>query len=287
MKAIHRLICGMSLLLAGPFGTAALAQAPTDPQAFAAQLLPQVRAAFPDAAITQEPGDPLQINIVRPDDDEPAVINLHRVFGFCQTAPADECTAERDRFVRVMAKAFETLEPEAGSLRIIVRDADYWGYVIGAKEGSVPLHRQIGDDLYAILAFDSPETIAIALPDMIAELGLSDENAWLFATRQTATIIPGPPEELAIAGSLFVFQGEEYAGSLMAYPERWEAIAAANGPDLAVIVNSDQFVIAGVIPDGPELERYRKLASEQCKMAARCISPNVYRWREGRWVIAR
>jgi hypothetical protein len=265
----------------------ASAQDGPDERAFAQAALPQIRAAFPGAEFAMEPGEPLQINITRSGEREPTVINLHRVFGFCGNAPEAECDGELARLIAVLAKAPQAAEPEAARLRIIVRDAQYWNYVLGAMKDFVPLHRQIGEDLYAIIAFDSAESIAIAPPKDIAGLGLSDENAFLFAIRQTEKIIPGLPEDGPRIEGLTVFQGEEYTGAMMAYPERWEALAAANGPDLAVIVNSDQFVVAAVVPDGPELERYRALAEDQCKLASRCISPNVYRWREGRWVIAR
>ncbi len=267
--------------------TPALAQTGPDARAFADAQLPGIRAAFPDAVVAQEPGEPLQINITRKGGTEPVVINLHRVFGFCQNVPKPDCEAEVARLIAMMAKASDAPEGGAASLRIIVRDAQYWNYVLGTGINPLPPHRRIGDDLYAILAFDSPEAIALAPADRIAELGLSEENAWLFAQRQTARIIPGLPEAGPRLDGLTVFQGEEYTGSMMAYPEQWEAIAAANGPDLAVIANSDQFVAAAVVPGGAELEKYRSLAEQQCKLAARCISPNVYRWREGRWVIAR
>ena len=273
-----------ALLLAG---TPALAQTGPEARAFATDALPKIRAAFPDAEIRQEPGEPLQINITRKGETEPAVMNLHRVFGFCRNAPAEECEAELAGLIGMLARASATPEGEAVNLRVIVRDAQYWNYVLGTKLDPLPPHRMIGDDLYAILAFDSPEAIALAPADRIAELGLSEDNAWLFAERQTARIIPGMPETGPRIEGLVVFQGEEYTGSMMAYPEQWAAIADATGPDLAVIANSDQFVVAAVVPDGAELEKFRVLAADQCKLAQRCISPNVYRWREGRWVVAR
>ena len=286
---MRRLTFLPAVLLAAALLAAAPAMAQTGPEAraFAQDALPQIRAAFPDAEIKQEPGEPLQINITRKGETEPAMLNLHRVFGFCQNVPAEECEAELTGLIGMLARAPTSPEGEAVNLRLIVRDAEYWNYVLGTKLDPLPPHRQIGDDLFAILVFDSPEAIALAPADKIAELGLSPENAWLFATRQTARIIPGMPETDARIEGLTVFQGEEYTGSMMAYPEQWAAIAAATGPDLAVIANSDQFVVAAVVPDGPELEKYRALAGEQCKLAPRCISPNVYRWREGRWVIAR
>lgn len=268
-------------------GTPALAQTGSEARAFARDALPKIRAAFPDADVAQEPGEPLQINITRKGETEPAVLNLHRVFGVCQNVPADRCEAELTELIGMLANAPKTPEGEAANLRVIVRDAQYWNYVLGTKLDPLPPHRQIGDDLYAILASDSPGAIALAPADKIAALGLSPENAWLFAERQTARIIPGLPEDGAKLDGLTVFQGDEYTGSMMAYSAQWEALAAANGPDLAVIANSDQFVVAAVVPDGEELEKYRGLAEEQCKLASRCISPNVYRWREGKWVIAR
>ncbi|MCL9999134.1 MAG: hypothetical protein NBV68_07105 [Erythrobacter sp.] len=268
-------------------GTPALAQNGPEARAFAADALPKIRAAFPDAEVAQEPGEPLQINITRKSETEPATINLHRVFGFCQNVDKDACEAELTGLIGILAKSPKAPEREAANLRVIVRDGQYWNYVLGTGLDPLPPHRRIGDDLFAILAFDSPEAIALAPADRIAELGLSPENAWLFAERQTARIIPGLPEEGAKLDGLTVFQGEEYTGSMMAYAAQWEALAAANGPDLAVIANSDQFVVAAVVPDGAELEKYRGLAEEQCKLASRCISPNVYRWREGKWVIAR
>ncbi|WP_285711327.1 hypothetical protein [Erythrobacter oryzae] len=279
----------MLSFLAALLLAASPAQAQTGPEAraFAADALPKIRAAFPDAEVAQEPGEPLQINITRKGETEPAVMNLHRVFGFCQNVPKTDCEAETARLIAILAKASVNPEGEAANLRLIVRDAEYWNFVLGSKLDPLPPHRQIGEDLFAILVFDSPEAIALAPADRIAELGLSPENAWLFAERQTARILPGLPETGARIEGLVVFQGDEYTSSMMAYPERWAAIAEATGPDLAVIANSDQFVFAAMVPDGAELERYRDLAEDQCKLAPRCISPNVYRWREGRWVIAR
>lgn len=258
-------------------------------RAFAEQALPEIVVAFPDAEVSVEPGDPLQINIKRATEAESGAINLHRLFNFCKTITPEECAAERSRLVNIFAEASTRAAPTAANLRIIVRDAQYWDYVertLG-KRGTLPIHRKIGDDLYAILAIDSPEAIQAADGAVVTDLGLSEAEAWAQAADQTEAIIPGLPEDQVIGDSLFAFQGEEYTGTMLAFPDRWTALAAANGPDLAVIVNSDQMVAAAVIPDGAELDRFRQLAQEQCDVAPRCTSPNVYRWRDGRWVIAR
>lgn len=198
------LFCAALLAAAGP----AFAQTGPEARAFAQGALPKIRAVFPDAEIAQEPGEPLQINITRKGETEPAVMNLHRVFGFCQNVPAAECEAELNGLIGMLAQAPEMPQGKAGNLRLIVRDAQYWNYVLGTKLDPLPPHRQIGDDLFAILVFDSPEAIALASADQIAELGLSTENAWLFAERQTARILPGLPEDGARIEGLTVFQGE-------------------------------------------------------------------------------
>jgi hypothetical protein len=133
-----------ALLLAG---SPAQAQTGPEARAFAADALPKIRAAFPDSEIAQEPGEPLQINITRKGEAEPAVINLHRVFGFCSNAPQAECAEQLTRLIEVLAKASPAAEPEAASLRIIVRHAQYWNYVLGSMKDGVPLHRQIGEDI--------------------------------------------------------------------------------------------------------------------------------------------
>ena len=43
----------------------------------------------------------------------------------------------------------------------------------------------------------------------------------------------------------------------------------------------------GPMPDGPSLEAFRETVDEDCRAQPRCVSPNIYRFRGGRWVIAR
>jgi hypothetical protein len=45
-------------------------------------------------------------------------------------------------------------------------------------------------------------------------------------------------------------------------------------------------VIAGILPDGGKLTGLKRMVSEDCEKEERCVSPNVYRYREGRWAIA-
>ena len=273
------------VIAAGPLA----AQPTDDDRAFAEQAMAEIAAALPDAAVSMEPGDPLQINVKRSTEEESGQINLHRLRGFCQTITPADCAIEQTRLINVLVNATNRKAPKPGDLRIIVRDAEYWGYValtLG-KNGELPLHRRIGDDLYAILAIDSSESIQVAQPEAVTDMGLDDAEAWRQASDQTRLVVPVVPSSEAIGENLFAFEGDEYTGSMLTHGDSWTQLAAVNGPDLAVIISSDQLVIAGIVPSGPDLARFEGLAREQCDVAPRCISPHVYRWQDGMWVIAR
>ena len=87
-------------------------------------------------------------------------------------------------------------------------------------------------------------------------------------------------------GRAFAFQLDEYAGSLLVDVETWSTISKEVGPDLMVAPVSDQFVFMSVVPDGDDLEGLKQVAARDCAHAARCISPHIYRFRGGMWVIA-
>ena len=83
-----------------------------------------------------------------------------------------------------------------------------------------------------------------------------------------------------------VYELPEYAASLLARPDQWRALAEAVGPDLFVTAVSDQFVFVGMLPPGENLEGFRQTVRDDCASQERCISPNLYRWRDGRWIVA-
>ena len=115
---------------------------------------------------------------------------------------------------------------------------------------------------------------------------MSDAAAWQTATGQTRAILPALPDGKGLANEAAIFADGEYLASLLADTEAWRGIASDSGPDLFVAAISDYFVIAGIIPDGRQLRALKQNISEDCSKQERCVSPNVYRFRDGRWVIA-
>ncbi len=264
----------------------AIAQESSPEQEFAERVLPRLKEAAPSATYELEPGDPLQINVSGHPKWEGATFNLHRVFGVCAITTAQECESEIVQYVEALSETAPEFTP--ANLRIIVRDAEYWGFVEQqfGGDGVLPAHRKIGDDLYAILALDTPNTIQVVAPEVIAELDLEPDVAWATAHAQTKQVLADLPSADALQESLMAFEGDAYVGTMLADLEHWKRIAEQVGPDLMVTAATDDFVIIGLIPDGESLEGFKQAAAEDCASAPRCLSPHIYRFREGRWVIA-
>ncbi len=280
VSMIRYLMAGLTLVLAAP------ANAAGSEREFGLQMLERLRTAMPDGEFGISPDDPLAIEAKRPDVWDEATINTHRIFGYCRTASADDCDAAAAEFVANIS--VRPPEPAASDLRVIVRDKAYVDYLLASQpaEDRRPVYRQIGDDLFAIIAFDGPNTIALALRSQLREIGMDDAAAWQLAMAQTKAVLPDLPSGASLAHNAIAFEEYEFLPSLLADTDAWRAIAQDAGPDMFATAVSDYFVFVGILPDGPDLERFKQTVSEDCAAQQRCVSPNVYRFRDGRWVIA-
>ena len=281
---IQQLAAGLALCIAA-FAQPAFAQDDEDARAFAERAIARMQEALPDGRFEMEPGDPLQINVENTPRFDEGVVNLHRVYGYCLSATADECKAELSGLIEMVQEEPPVSGPE--NLRILVRDAYYMQQILQMlPEEAVPQHRQIGEDLFAILAIDSPETIALAAPEAIADFGLSTDAAWELAEEQTRGAIPPLPNAAMLEEEWHAYEGTEYMASMLFDTAAWSEIAREAGPEMMVTATSDQFVIVGKIGGGEQLEGLKEAAAQDCAAAPRCMSPNVYRFRDGQWVIA-
>ncbi|QZD94500.1 hypothetical protein [Qipengyuania gelatinilytica] len=265
--------------------TACSASAQTEDQ-FAAEMRSRVTSLEGiDGAITSREDDPLELKLVDPDGNE-RLINLHRIWTFCQNNTAADCATVKEEFLEKITAAVPEMSRE--TLRLIVRDREYFRYVNSLKNpetGESPsvIYRQIGSDLFALLANDGPETIALVTQDHLEELMLSEAEAWDMAERQTADVLPKLPKADDIRNTGVAFEDFEYLGSLILDLKSWAAISDEVGEDMVMTVVSDQFVLFGTMPDGPDLASFRQTVADDCRMQQRCISPNIYRFRQGRW----
>lgn len=274
------------LAVAVAFLLSACGPAQANEEAFRADMIALLTKAYPDVGFA--PGDEALTVKAKGGGWEERMINLHRIYHFCRTAAVADCDAIRDEFAVNMGRTPDEATP--ASLRVIVRDSEYAGYFdeLEAKEGKrLSIRRRIGEDLFALLASDGETTIASVGDETLADLGLSEEEAWDRAWRQTLVVLPAIPEPEKFGKQTFAFESEQYLASLTADLETWRKVSDVVGPDLFMTVVSDQFVFVGRMPDGPELEDFRKTVKEDCAAQPRCVSPNLYRFRGDRWVIAR
>ena len=168
--------------LVGVFTPPAMAQTDADAQAFAERFLPEVRAALPNETISPTHDDPLQLNVAQPDDSDGLVsISLHGVFGICQTRPISQCDAEKARLIRLLKAEPTTASKD--NLRLLVRNSGQWAWIQESlKESeSLPLHQQIGEDLYSILAFDICQDSSACISPNVYRLR---QGKWVIAKQE-------------------------------------------------------------------------------------------------------
>jgi hypothetical protein len=280
MRLIERLAAWLAIPIA------AWAARPKD---FRAEMIARLAKAMPGVTLTPDPDDSLAI-LTKDADGEEGVINLHRIERFCAHARARDCEAAKADYVAT--SGLKPAKPTAASLRLIVRDHNYRDYVddFSKKDpakGDFAKYREIGEDLFAFLASDDTHAISTVGDTTLKELGLSADAAWALALAQTRAVLPPLPEPSRLAKSAMAYEDKEYLASLLIDLPAWEAIAAKVGPDLFVTAVSDQVVFVGTMPDGPGLDDLRKAVAEDCAAQLRCVSPHIYRFRGGRWVIAR
>lgn len=260
--------------------------------AFVKEMAHLVGKAHPTGHVKQSSEDWQELVIDFPGEDHDRIVNIGRIWIYCLTAAKADCKFAKDEFARKTA----LLPPEGkvGDLRVTVRDQVYYDYVKSLpSRGDVPggkamdaSARQIGEDLYEFLVLDSPETIALAGPEALQKLSISEEEAWRIAERQTAEKLPHLPTVEQLRENAVAFEEYEYLGSLLVQRDGFAALAKELGPDLFVTAVSDGFVFVGLMPDGEGLQKFSKTVAEDCASQQRCISPNIYRFRDGQWRIA-
>lgn len=266
------LACGALL-----FGTGCSAQA-SDEQRFAADMAAQLRQRLPGVQVVAQK-DPLSVALKGGGRPE-MTLNFHRVYGYCRHASAADCKVTREEFLDNVVRNPTPPPPTPESLRIAVHDAQYM------RQVPVTFSEPIGDDLFAVLVSQSRVGVATVPPEALAKLGLTREEAWGRAWQQTRATLPDLPNPATLVHGAVAYVEQPYLASLLVDTKGWGAIADTAGPDLFVTVIADDDVFVGRMPDGATLQAFKQTAREDCAGRQRCLSPNVYRFRDGRWVVA-
>lgn len=279
--------CLPPALIASLIGTAAVA-APPSLDSFSADVAANLQSALPGREVRRDTLDPLKFIVLRKGKEGEFTLYLDRIWRFCQQASEEECKASRTEFI---AKTLAPRDkPTARALRYVVRTSDYVAAIeeMGKKRKGEKLAftKPIGGDLFMVLVVDSKDSVSVVGTATLKELGLTEDDAWLIAQPQTRSLLPKVPDAAAVAKQWTGYQGPQYMGSMLGLTEDWAWLAEKAGPDLFVTAATDQLVIVGIAPPGPEFDKLAKAVQEDCNAAERCITPHVYRFREGKWAVA-
>lgn len=281
------LSCLPPALIGCLMSTAAVA-APPSLDAFSADVAANLKTALPGREMRRDAADPLKFIVLKKGKEGEFTLYLDRIWRFCQQASEDECKASRADFI---AKTLAPRDkPTARALRYVVRGKDYVAAIedMGKKRKGEKLAfaRPIGGDLFMVLVVDSKDSVSVVGSATLKELGLSEDDAWLIAQPQTRSLLPKVPDAAAVAKQWTGYQGPQYMGSMLGLTEDWEWLAEKAGPNLFVTAATDQLVIVGIAPPGPDFDKLVKAVKEDCDAAERCVSPFVYRFRGGKWAVA-
>jgi len=271
---IRWLIAGSALMIAS-VGHAAMSE-----REFAELLLERLRAAGSELDMRISERDPLVIEMTYDGAEETTDFDLHTFYAICAEATDEEC----DGFLGKMVSLATTAPPAAtaANLRVVVRQRDY----VDRLGTPRPLSRQIGDDLFALLAFTNADMVAFADRRQLRALGLDAAAAWRLAGEQTRAELPDLPVDVDLTEHVLGYEDYNLLPSMLAEIEGWRRIAQKAGPDLFATATSDVSVWVGVMSGGPRFEEFKRVVRAECEALDPCISPNVYRFRDGRWVIA-
>lgn len=260
------------------YGTECSAQA-SDEQRFIAETIRQIQQRMPGVTVVQQE-DPLSMSLKGGGRVE-STLNFQRLYGYCRQVSAVDCAAARTKLIDKVQQNPKPPVPTPASLRIAVRDAQYLRHVPEV------VAEPIGEDLFAVLVSHAPDSVATVPPESLASLKLTRKQAWTRAWRQTRAGLPALPDAASLAQDPVLFSEQAYLASLLADIGAWRAIADAAGPDLFVIVVADDMVLVARMPDGPWLERFKRKVRKDCASELHCLSPNLYRFRDSRWVVSR
>ena len=265
------------------------ANAQTSTQSFRQEMLERLVQVMPGTTLSPKAGDPLAISFNSAELGD-GQINLDRIYAYCRRASAEDCEREKQQFIEGITS--RPPPPTPASLRLIVRDEQYVNGMnqMAAQSTAAKPDRMVfeplGGGLFAILVSDSPTALMMISELTLADINLTREQGWAFARRQTRVLLPTMPTADQLRTGPVLFEDHEFGGSLLIDLPAWAKLAREAGPDLIVTVVSDRIVFVALMPDGPRLESFRTSVQADCAAQARCISPNIYRFRNGGWVVA-
>jgi hypothetical protein len=173
-------------------------------------------------------------------------------------------------------------------LRVAVRSTDFCDHLAtleAERPGQRPLTRPgPAAGLCTVLMADYPNRMRTVPGEDLPALELDAAAAWALAERQTLAALPAPESLEGLDRSLVVVTDMDYVPSLILAGEGWRRAAA--GGELLLAVPTDGFAVVARRANVPDLAQFRAAVRENFETGERGISPHIYRWTAGGWVVA-
>jgi hypothetical protein len=228
--------------------------------------------------------EPLQLRVAATPD--PVVVNVGRIFNYCESAEANYCAESIDRFIAGSTEGLLHPTPPLtrAQLRLLVRNIEYCEDIghVPSTESDGPIMRPFLPGLCTLLMADSPTTMRSVPADELRGLGLDPDAAWALAERQTLADLPRPDRLENLRDGVVLVTGYDYVTSLMLNAEGWRAAAASQGELLAAVPASNTMVVVRRV-NLTDLDRFRTVIREHMETAERGVSPNIYHWTAAGW----
>lgn len=254
---------------------------------FARDMAQRFRDAKPGVSVTIDPRDALTLRVTMP-GREPMTVMLDHLRHVCSHSTPADCASTKTEFVENTLALPPKPQFNRSQLRVVIRGKDYVDYVKSTMAGErLPVMHPVGEDLFAIVAAVTAKTTVLMSPARLRDLGLNPAEGWTLALRQTRATLPKLPTVAALRNAPIVFEHWPLAAALLIDLPGWARLSAAIGPDLFVTVVADDYVFVATKPDGVDFDGFKAAVVEDCEQQSRCVSPNVYRFRNGMWRIAR
>ncbi len=205
--------------------------------------------------------------------------------------PPKEREAELAAYEATIADALvsdRAPEPDPANILPIVRhqdflDASLAGLPPDAKDDERPLLRDFPGDAGVILAYDTPNGIAVMSKISMGIDGLTDDEAYAFAVSNFAAFAASFTW-VEDGGLRFAELDGEYESSIMLLPDVWTALEAELGGPVAAAIPTRGVLAVGRADSAETIAALRALI-EDAALDPYSVSEDVFVRRDGGWAV--
>jgi hypothetical protein len=252
-------------------------------QAFTESMAARLRTLVPTLKVAVD--SPLNLKVTLSEGE--AVLNLARVWTFCNQNPAP-CVGEAEGHLDSTAAQLRTfdgkgLKPTADQLRVAMRPKAYTDRIRGFDP--TLLVRPLAGDLEQVMMLDTPKNASPVSAAGLKELGLTAEQAWARAAKNTlAELTPAPkppaPGQVAHFGG-----GRFYESSRLLDHAGWGRVAKATRGGLFVVVPSRDMIIWGDAAEPGIGKGMVDIARESMGQSPIPLTDTLFRWTPKGWAV--